>query len=106
MEFIEFKPLILTDMDQLMLVKKLTEKISTERELIQPKHSRQEIPNFYKNLNLVYSWHFLENIFQVSFNKKNLAFNCFDKKFVEFHLEIVEADEVYFKKTEMSQKSW
>jgi hypothetical protein len=59
---VELKPLILTDLNQLMSFKKLTEKTSTEKELIQPTLIRQEIPNFYKNLNVVFSWHFKNKI--------------------------------------------
>jgi hypothetical protein len=62
MSIVKVKPLILFDFDQLKLFRKLTEKTSTEDESISRMLIRQEIPDFYKNINVAFSWQFREII--------------------------------------------
>jgi hypothetical protein len=104
METVDIKPLILTDLDQLRLLEKLTGKTCTENELVQLKLIRQEVPNFYKNINVIYSWQFRE-VFNKLLPIKYKVPDYFSDGIIEFHFEIEEADEVYLYKKDKTQEA-
>jgi hypothetical protein len=91
---VNFNPLILTDLQQLKLFQKLTEKTSTENESAKLMLNRQEILNFYKNLNVVYSFQF-KKIVRENFYNEMFHTDLFSNYSIKFHFEIEEADEVY-----------
>jgi hypothetical protein len=96
------RPLILTDLEQMKLFIKLTEKTSTDDEPSKLMLSRQQIPNFYKNLNVAYSWK-IRLVMNKILSKHDERFNLFNDNFFGFYLEIVEPGEVYILKNEKSQ---
>jgi hypothetical protein len=95
-------PLVLTDLEQMKLFTKLTEKTSTDDEPSKLMLIRQQIPNFYKNLNVAYSWQIQEVMKMLPGNEQ--SFNLFRDHYLVFYLEIVEAGELYVVKNEKSQK--
>jgi hypothetical protein len=97
------RPLILTDLEQMKLFTKLTEKTSTDDEPSKLMLSRQQIPNFYKNLNVAYSFQ-IHVVMRKIVSEYDERFNLFNDNFFGFYLEIVEPGEVYILKSEKSQK--
>jgi hypothetical protein len=97
------KPLILTDLEQMKLFTKLTEKTSMDDEPSKIMLSREWIPNFYKNLNVVYSCQ-IYKVMSKMFGEFDHNFNLFNNDFFGFHLDFIEPAEVYIAKNEKCQK--
>jgi hypothetical protein len=102
-ESCEKQPLILTDLEQMKLFTKLTEKTSTDDEPSKTMLSREPIPNFYKNLNAAYSWQ-IHKVMHKILSEYDERFNLFNDNFFGFYLEIIEAADVYIVKNEKSQE--
>jgi hypothetical protein len=102
--FTDLKPLIFTNLDQLKMFQKLTEKTITDAQQVKIVLIREEIPDFYKNINVVYSWQFRVILRYALLNKK-WEYSMFDTNTTKFHLEIEEADEVYAYKTNKLQET-
>jgi hypothetical protein len=97
------KPLVLTDLEQMKLFTKMAEKTSTDDEPSKIMLSREQIPNFYKNLNVAYSFQ-IQNVIRKMYSEESRDFQLFSDHYFEFYLEIVEAGELYIVKNEKSQK--
>jgi hypothetical protein len=90
----QLNPLIFTDLHHLRLFQKLCEKTSTENESEKQMLSRWEIPNFYKNIYVIYSSKFSWVLRRISSMNK-WQIDLFSDDFIGFYLDIEEADEVY-----------
>jgi ABC-type antimicrobial peptide transport system permease subunit len=96
--------LILNDLEKLKTFHKLAEKNLMDNELVKLTLSRQEIKDFYKNVNVVYSWKFRKILYE-KFTERMGGYSPFGNHFVKFHIEFEEADDVYFYKKQKLQES-
>jgi hypothetical protein len=85
---------ILTDTAKLQIFHKLAEKESTDDELFTNVHNREEIPDFYKNINVLHSKAYRTIIC----SKYTQDLKSVKRKSMRFLLEFEEADEPYFYK--------
>jgi hypothetical protein len=92
--YTKLKSLILTNWDSLKLFQFLSEKTITDNKPAKLTISRKEIPNFCKNINVVFSQQFLDTVVK-KFKDKVKESNVFRNESIKFHLEVEEADEVY-----------
>jgi hypothetical protein len=102
--FTDLKPLIFTNLEQLKMFQKLTEKTITDAQQVKIVLIREEISDFYKNINVVYSWQF-RIILRYALLDKEWEYSIFNTNTTKFHLEIEEADEVYAYKTNKLQET-
>jgi hypothetical protein len=91
---IHLKPLVLRNLNNLMLFQKLTERTFADNDSTRFMLSREEIPNFYKNINVIFSKEFV-NLLEDNFHSRMRDSSVFSDEYIKFHLEIEEADEVY-----------
>jgi hypothetical protein len=85
---------ILADTAKLQLFHKLAEKESTNDELFSNLFYREEIPNFYKNINVLFSKAY-KMILYYHLNKNEIKRKSFKSDILNFFIEFEEADETY-----------
>jgi hypothetical protein len=88
---------ILTDTAKLQLFHALAEKESTNDELFTNVYRREQIPDFYKNINVLHSKAYRTIVYS-NHSKSTQDLESLKSNFMKFFLEFEEADEPCFYK--------
>jgi hypothetical protein len=96
--YIKPNPLIFINLESLTFFQLLAKKTMTNNESVKYTLSRVKVPNFIKNINIVFSSQFKAIVWS-SFRDRVNDLNVFSNDLIKFHIEIEESDEVYGYKT-------